>query len=43
MNGFITYQNMADVSDMQGQVFNSIQIEMLTSLDFIMLNHTRDI
>ena len=37
MNGFITYQNMEDVSDMQGQVFNSIQI------DFIMLNHTRDI
>ena len=34
MNGFLTYPNMTDVSDIQGQVFNSMQIEMLSFLNF---------
>ena len=30
MNGFLTYLNMTDLSDMQGQAFILMQIEMLT-------------
>ena len=35
MNGFLTYPNMTDVSDMQRQVLNS----MLTFCGFTMINH----
>ena len=33
MNVFLTYPNMTDQSDMQGQAFISMQIEMLTLSD----------
>ena len=33
MNGFLTYPNMTDLSDMQGQAFILMQIEMLTLSD----------
>ena len=33
MNGFLTYLNMTDLSDMQGQGFILMQIEMLTLSD----------
>ena len=33
MNGFLTNPNMTDLSDMQGQAFISMQIEMRTLSD----------
>ena len=34
MNGFFTYLNMTDLSDMQGQIFKSVQIKILTFWGF---------
>ena len=33
LNGFLTYPNMTDLYDMQGQAFILMQIEMLTLSD----------
>ena len=43
MNGFLTYPNMAELSDMQGQALILMQIEMLTLSDSEVLLCTTDI